>query len=191
MTANYKKYRQGSPAVVKTAGLPFFIHVALLLIMLSSLTGCKPTEKNYRSAYDVAREKRDRDRREREELRSELGIGEGVIQDVEGYSLATIGGGQVWTRHLNFSRQDSVAPYAVAAATFRMDTNARAMTSDLRSAGWEPARYVGDGKNWYVIVGESDSESGAIESLRRFREAHPDWQYVGQPGIALLIGGSR
>ncbi|MDE6448315.1 MAG: hypothetical protein K2L35_08355 [Muribaculaceae bacterium] len=36
----------------------------LLLLLAGAAAGCKPTEKNYRSAYDVARDKRERDLRQ-------------------------------------------------------------------------------------------------------------------------------
>lgn len=168
-----------------------FLIIPLLLMIIVGTAGCKPTEKNYRSAYDVAREKHDREQREREELRRDLGIGEGVIQDVDDYTLSDIGGEQVWVRHLNFARTDSVSMYAVGVATFKMDTNARAMASDLVADGWHSARCAGADKSWFVIIGESSNETEAIGILRRFRDASPKWQYVGQPGIALLVGGSR
>ena len=164
----------------------------LLLLLAGAAAGCKPTEKNYRSAYDVARDKRERDLRQQEQLRADMGIGGSEIHlsDTDA-TLATIGERQVWTHHLNFPRADSVATYAVSVALFRMDTNAKALAADLRAQGWPETRASHSADSYFVIVGSSDSRDRALELLDSFQTTHPEWQYVGQPGILLLIGGSR
>ncbi|MDE7080767.1 MAG: hypothetical protein K2O78_03840 [Muribaculaceae bacterium] len=165
--------------------------IGALVLLLSP--GCKPTEKNYRSAYDVAREKRERDLQRQQELQNELGLqGAGVMQQGDdGAMLEEVAGRKVWTRHMNFAKADTVRIYAVSVATFGMGTNARAMAADLRNEGWSKSRAVEGGGRSLVLIGDSNLPEEAVEMLTRFEDGHKDWQYVGQPGIMLVIGGSR
>lgn len=168
------------------------IPMLLLLLLLGVGAGCKPTEKNYRSAYDVAREKRERDRRHQEELGNDMGIGGGEIRLSDSdATLTRIGEREVLTRNLNFSRADSVGTYAVSVATFRMEANARAMARDLSEDGWPDTRAAHGGESYFVVVGSSAEQGEAMEILTRFEAGHKEWQYVGQPGILMIIGGSR
>lgn len=190
MTANPERIQPGSPAVIKTAGL-YFIMTLLLLTLLSGLGGCKPTEKNYRSAYDVAREKRERDERERAARQEEMGMTGSAILDQDGVTTVNIDGRDVYARHLNFARADSVADYAVSVATFRMSSNAIAMAADLASGGYPETRALKSGERWFLIIGSDSTPAGALGIADGFAASRPDWQYVGQPGIIMVIGGSR
>lgn len=165
--------------------------IAAGLLLLCCGAGCKPTEKNYRSAYDVARGKRDRDNRQREELRRDMGIGGDVMQEVDGAALARVDDREVWVRHVAFPAADSVATYAVSIATFRMPANAASLAADMRAEGFGTARAVKGADRHFVIIGESSDTPPAIEIMEKFSSRHPDWQYVGQPGIMLIIGGSK
>lgn len=191
MTADTIRIQYRSPAVVKTAGLTFYILLLLLPALLVGTTGCKPTEKNYRSAYDVAREKRDREERERADRQAEMGMTDAAMVDHDGVSTFKIDGRDVYARHVNFARGDSVAPYAVSVATFRMSSNAEAMASDLVEGGVRDARALKSEERWFLVIGSAPTAAGALGIMDGFTASRPDWQYVGQPGIMMIIGGSR
>lgn len=190
MTAVNKKYSGCGPMVSKTFGLHLFVWL-IGIVLLTGVTGCKPTEKNYRSAYDVAREKRERDEREKEERRREMGMEGVTIENADGVSAVTISGRRLLSRHLNFQRGDSVGDYAVSVATFRMPGNANAMAQDLRAQGLSAARALKASDQYFLIIGDSQEASEAIAIIDGFKNRYPEWQYVGQPDILLIIGGSR
>lgn len=173
------------------------IQVELVMILVSLLMilaqGCKPTEKNYRSAYDVAREKRDRDRASREELQKDMGLqSAGEMEQGDGEAtISVIDGNKVWTRHLNFQRKDSVLMYAVSVGTFGMGINARALAADLQASGWRESKVAEGGGRSFVIIGSSNKTEDAMQLLLEFDKQHERWQYVGQPGVMLIIGGSK
>lgn len=169
----------------------FLTGVLAVIMPLCVMTGCKPTEKNYRAAYDVARDKREREIRRQEEIRSEMGVGGGVMQEVDGAALADICGRNVWTRHIRFPAKDSVATYSVSVAAFKMKSNAEAMAADMRAKGWSRSRSATGGDEHFVLVFESAEAAEAVTEMERFSSSAKDWQYVGQPGIMMIIGGSR
>ncbi len=168
-----------------------FVVAAGALLCGGALTSCKPTEKNYRSAYDVARQKREREDARRQELQKDMGLDEGVLQEVDGVRRASIGGAEVWATNASFSPADSLATYSVSVATFKMSSNAQAMAADLRAEGWRGSRAAIHDSHHYVIIGSDADSEAALTLMRSFEEKHKEWQYVGQPGIMLIIGGSR
>lgn len=172
---------------------PRYTVIALLGFLLISgvATSCKPTEKNYRSAYDVANEKRERDNMEREERSREMGLSEGMLNDYPGVSIIGIGDSTVYSKHLNFQRADSVADYAVSVATFRMESNAGAMAADLNRDKWHGCRALKAQDLFYIIIGDVSQPEETLPVIDKFKKENPDWQYVGQPGPLVIIGGSR
>lgn len=166
-----------------------------LLTMFAAgiLTGCKPTEKNYRSAYDAALGKRAREDSARRELNRDLGIeqtGTGVLQEVDGARFQTVRGHDVWMRNVTFSRADSIGKYSVGAAVFRMRSNARAMAADLRAEGYTSAKDAEAKDEYFVILDSFDSLDPALDLYDSFSKAKGDAPVVGAPGLLLLVGGS-
>lgn len=205
LKSNSNKDKLCSSKVSKTFGLHFFSCPrvwrfssvrtpmwAILLTMLIGMAACKPTEKNYRSAYDVALEKREREKREGEERRREMGLEDGaILQDADGVRRISVGEREVLSRNLNFARADSVKTYAVSVGTFRMPGNAKAMAADLDAEGFPGTRALKSGDNYFIVIGSGEDASEGVELMDRFSASKPDWQYVGQPGILMVIGGSR
>ena len=176
-----------------TAGIQVELVMILVSLLMILAQGCKPTEKNYRSAYDVAREKRDRDRASREELQKDMGLqSAGKMEQGDGEAtISVIDGKKVWTRHLNFQRKDSVLMYAVSVGTFGMGINARALAAELQASGWRESKVAEGGGRSFVIIGSSNKTEDAMQLLLEFDKQHERWQYVGQPGVMLIIGGSK
>lgn len=172
-------------------GLPAIF--LLLALAGGMLTGCKPTEKNYRSAYDAARAKREREDSLRQARVADLGLdskGGTGMEEVDGARRTTIRGREVWLRSETFVRADSVKAYSVSAATFKMPSNATAMAADLRADGFPAARAAQGKDAWFVLIGESDALDPALDIYGTWMDTRRDAPTVGQPGLLLLKGGS-
>lgn len=162
---------------------------------LLGTVGCKPTEKNYSEAYDVARRKRDRDEERHRRLQEDLGVDREKLRSVDGPAHHTfqvpdsLGGGtlDIAVRRLALSRADSVAECSLSVAAFRMRSNADALAADLRSEGFPGARAVSGGDEEYVIIDENAEPAALARTLRRFSSRLKDFPYVGQGEPVLLM----
>lgn len=160
----------------------FIAPIPLILLLLTGLGSCKPTEKNYRSAYDVARQKTLREEEERRLLQADLQIaGDDRLQEVDGVRLEPIADTQAWILHLRFPKDTEQKEYSLTPARFRMPTNANAMAEQFPGA-----RVVKAADQYYVIVAETNSDSIAVAALKSFKIAHPDLSPIGLPDIVII-----
>lgn len=139
------------------------------------LFSCKPTEQNYRLAYEKAQEKA---RAGLEDWEYELmvendlppymrtatdsvrGISENVIWQ---YTPDTVNGG----RPMNPAR------YNLAVGKYTMLTNARGHTDRLASEGW-PAVLLRNGKpEYFVVICMTDSLDEAADAAHRYTARYP------------------
>ena len=112
---------------------------SLLVITLLLAAGCKPTEKNYKAAYDVALGKR----KAVEAEMAEAAGGHEVIS-LDGPRRITAGGVEMnmVSEFLRMADKDEPLPspalrYRVAAGRYRMPTNARAqMQTRVATMPW-------------------------------------------------------
>lgn len=159
--------------------LIFYAFVALLVC------SCKPTEQNYKSAYDAAMKKK---------AQQSIGADGSVIEleDLSGPSQQIIGNDTILITHEGVKAvEPSPAPgegkIGVAISKFGMITNARMQASDLRSK--EPDIFVavdGDG-NHYVVVARCNSLPDAVEIVNGFKKRHPDYPFIGLPGSPVTV----
>lgn len=148
------------------------------------LVSCKPTEKNYRTAYDAALRKR------AEVAEQQMRPATGLLSD-DGPQLRVVDGDSVFVlrerlRHLDGSRPGG--HWAVAVGVFKIDTNAKASASDLAAAGWKsamPAKVPGG--DFYALADTVASLDEARDRAARFKLDFPDYPYVGLPGAPVLI----
>lgn len=161
-----------------------FIFITAAIIF----AGCKTTEKNYRSAYDVAILKKQQEDSLRQERKAEMGLGNVVMEeDPDGARLTRIGDREVRALHLTMARADSVKRYAPAAAMFKMPANANAYARDLRNEGWNETRTAKSGERYFVILGSTDDPSEALSLLDAFIKANPGRHAVGLSAPLLLL----
>lgn len=156
--------------------LPF---IALILLALSA---CKPSEKNYRIAYETAQQ------RAREGLDS--GVYE-LMQQEELPPMIHVLGDSVRLQRLPLQwfyspvAVDSGKPlqpaaYNVAVGKYRMPANARAQADNLAARGLRSAVFLSKNTHYYVMAGMyNDLDSAARLSSRLLREM-PE-QFVGMP----------
>lgn len=149
--------------------------------------GCKPTEKNYKAAYDAAMIHKENSLADR-----------GVTVPLQGdasIALRKVGSDSIWVSHSRFSidNPDSdgqiAAPgrYGVAVASFRMPTNARAMSSDLRKKGYKSVAATDGREKWVVVADFYSSLEEAAAGIREFQKRNPQYIYVGQPAPVVVL----
>lgn len=164
----------------KPGSIAFIICLSCFLAMFSS---CKPTEKNYRAAYDAAIAKR-------EKANAENMLPASGLLTVDGPRLHVVGGDTLYVmnEHLK-AYPDSIhlKEYNVAVAMFKMRTNASALASRLSTE--KHAFFVAQGSEdkWYTIAGSFESLDAAIETGIDFKKQHPEYNYISLPGAPVII----
>ena len=152
-----------------------------LLIGAGALSGCKPTEKNYKAAYDAAVAKRTAAASTADDLtdghtmqreggpRSEVLNGDTLMIRTE--RLTGFGAGA----------DAGVKRYNLVVASYKMPANAEAQAAALKADGWE-ARVLRTGSDtFYVVAAQSDNREDIAVKLKAFRKRYPKMQYVGMP----------
>lgn len=194
------------------------IHIcALLLAALAAslFAGCKPTEKNYKAAYDVALKKRQQesgdatDRSEGHRLITDDGartIGAAgrewhysVINLSPTDGASTVKGKSPGTRTDKPAAPDAVAEtrltksddenkWVVAVSRYRMPTNARSQVADLLSQGFSGALVMKDASDrYYAVAGRFATLEEAGRCALRLTAKLAATAFVGFDGEPLLI----
>lgn len=153
---------------------------------LAALTfvGCKPTENNYKAAYDAALAKR------QQAAEEQMRPATGLLND-EGPQLRIVNGDTVYVMRERLRLPDGAAvsgKWGVAVSLFKMDTNARAAAAAIKERGFDEAMYVrASGDRYYTLSAVTATLDSAIVASRRFSEAFPDYPYIGLPGAPVII----
>lgn len=124
----------------------------LYLALLLSLVSCKPTETNYRKAYETAKERTDR-----------TGIVEGTIYESirnQGTSggIVTVSGDTIPLITVAvkpatvIGAPDTMSPYNIALAQFKQRTNAKSMMIRLHTLGYTDATVVMNAEPLYYVI---------------------------------------
>lgn len=160
------------------------IPTAALLLLLGA---CKPSEKNYRLAYEAAR---DRERKSNEAL----GIDAGMLLSVDGAVATAVDGDTIYVQPLTVSVAEvpdstsmGTGDRGVAIARHSMRANAASQLADLagRNRGMFLAR-DGEGR-WYVMLGRFSADREALQAIRLFGESNPGYPFVGLPGRPVVV----
>lgn len=193
----YRNYvyicRRGGSQSLRACGLfgrlrpQGLLSAAAAIVLAATLTGCKPTENNYKAAYDAALAKREHADADRQALAD----GHQVLS-LYGPQKRTIDGRDVYVETRAVRPEGEGAPstrprYMVGVAVFRMGANAKALAERLRGEGYEA--FLGrdsDDRLWVVIPGGSDIREAA-GICDAFRSRHPDMPWTGLPGTPVVI----
>lgn len=159
----------------------------LAVMILVGLSGCKPTENNYKAAYDAALSKRENVDTERQAM-----AGDHQVLSLDGPQKRTIDGQEVYVETRRVRPEGDWAPsarprYMIGIGVYRMGANARALAERLRSEGYES--FLGrdsDDRLWVVIPGGSHIRE-AVTICREFESRHKDMPWTGLPGCPVII----
>ena len=146
--------------------------------------GCKPTEKNYRAAYDAAQAKREA------AIKEQMLPATGMLSD-DGPQLRIIGGDSVYVLQERVRLADSrrlPKKWAVAVGVYKMDTNAKSNAEALQGEGYKNA-FVAKAPTakYYTVTDCYMTLDSARVAGKEFRMKHKGYPYVGLPGAPVLL----
>lgn len=153
---------------------------ALLVIPM----GCKPTEANYRNAYDTAVQKK-----QKEATDPDIDLHGMKRDDVP--NRVRIGTDSAYVRHEALrvhttGPQGPLHPYCVVVGKYRMPTNAEAEAGALRSQGYNAFLIANSRSELYVVAEAFPDLKEAVAFLKKFMTANPGRPYVGLPGEPVI-----
>ena len=159
--------------------------LCFLLFTLIILAGCKPTEKNYASAYIKASEAA-----RLKNANIDNDIAEHQLEAIDGPRLEVNGNDSVYVapNRVKLFESDSSpekGKYGIAVAKYSMPTNARRHLQDIKKE-YPDAFLAFDGnEGYYVMIERVPSVPEAAEPIRVFKLKHPDFRYMGLPGTPV------
>lgn len=163
-------------------GYAMTLSAAVMAALL--LASCKPTEKNYKAAYDAALEKREA------AMREQMIPTTGLMSD-DGPQMRVVEGDTVYVLREALRRGEpsrKVGGWSVAVALYKMETNARANVENLVSEGYAPAFVARAGsEKWYAVVATVSTLDSARMVSSDFRRSHPGYPYVGLPKSPVIL----
>lgn len=160
------------------------IPVMLPLAAFVLLPACKPTEKNYREAYDVARHKKTKLTEDPDlDLTGLIADGDPSVQSVAGVDVRvmSIPLKTVFSGH-------SPMRYNLVVGRYKMRANALSHAERLTAEGADAFVAEDKEEKLYVVYGGYDSPKEIAAKIRSMRENHPDAFYPGlDEGPVVII----
>ncbi|MDE5878051.1 MAG: SPOR domain-containing protein [Muribaculaceae bacterium] len=156
--------------------------IAAGAVLVMGMGACKPTEKNYRAAYDAAQAKR------QAAVADDFIPAQG-LQSTDGPRLTTVGETQIYTWSEPLKSDDvKLGICNIAVGLYSMDTNARSLAERLQSEGYSHAGVVtnGDGK-FYVVAVVTTTLEEAAAAVAEFEKRHAGFPYSGLQGAPLVL----
>lgn len=144
----------------------------LLIILLATviLTGCKTSEKNYRAAYEVAKQKMNESAVDSTVLAriSQAELPKETVVDGDTLPMRTFPIGYAKD---GGASKEVVKRYNVVVGQFRQIFNAKAMRERLVSSGYPGAFVLNDrDQNYYVVAASCSTPAEAGQQLERVRK---------------------
>ena len=165
---------------MKTIGL-----YGLLLLGIVALGGCKPTEKNYKSAYDAAVAKRQAENND-----PDLNLPADGYKRIGDPDKMTVNGKSydyLFSRIMPLEEGRELKPYNVAVAVYKMPTNCVAQAQDLRSAGYQAFGGKTGDDRYYVIIGGYPPVEEAAAASDEYVAKNKDAVYVGLKDAPVIL----
>lgn len=158
--------------------------MSAVIIAALMFASCKPTENNYKAAYDAALEKREAVSRE------QMLPATGLLSD-DGPQMKILEGDTIFVlKELLYRGEPAqkVAGWKVAVSLYKMETNASANATDLQNSGWKNAFAAhAKGEKWYVVVDKTSTLDSARVIAKEFIKKHKNYPYIGLPSSPVLI----
>lgn len=160
------------------------ITYGVLLSGVVAMTGCKPTEKNYKSAYDAALAKRSA-----EAADPDLNLPSGGYRRVGDPEMKSVNGKDypyLFVRLKPRSEGAAMKAYNVAVSVYKMPTNCDAQVADLRSEGYPAFGAETGDDRFYVIIGSYPTLEEAASGVDEYTSENKEAVYVGLPSPVII-----
>lgn len=162
-----------------------YIYIFAILASMA-ICGCKPTEKNYRQAYETAQNARQSAR----EADEDLGIPQ--LQSINGPRKQRVGEDSVYIKReallLNGEAPKSGVKAAnVAVGKYKMTANALSDAEALRKDGFDAFVMANSNGEFYTVAGSADSLEDAVKLMKLFRNKYKNRPYIGLPAEPIII----
>lgn len=161
------------------------IRLAIALSGFLILTGCKPTEKNYKAAYDAALSKR-----QAEESDPDLNLPAGGYQRLDEPGKKEIDGKSYSYQFLRLKPLDEnqkLSPFNVAVAVYKMPTNCNSQVGDLVSEGYPAFGARSGDDRYFVIIGGFTTMEDAASAVDEYKRKNKEAVYVGLSDNPVII----
>ncbi len=163
------------------------IIMGLAVVSLLAAAGCKPTESNYKAAYDAAQKKR----QAAAAVDAEMSLPAGALQAVDAPRKRVVDGDSVYVvkQPLKFTGglEVDVHRWNVAVACYKMPTNCAAQVSELFTKGYKAFSAESTGDRFYVIAGSFETLHEAAGFARKYAEGKDASAFIGLPGEPVVI----
>lgn len=159
--------------------------IAALFIAVLILPGCKPTEKNYKAAYDAALSIRQAEAEDPDlniPVEGYKKIGDPEKKEINGKSYNYV------FQHLRpVDEEVEMQPYNVAVSVYKMPTNCKSQARDLRESGYQAfAAKTGDDR-YYTIIGSYSTIEEAAIAVDNYMKKHKGAIYVGLGDSPVIV----
>ncbi|MBD5358466.1 MAG: hypothetical protein HDR88_16015 [Bacteroides sp.] len=161
------------------------LFVAIVLSGSILLPSCKPTEKNYKAAYDAALAKR-----QAEEHDADLNLPAAGFTRIGDPEKKEINGKQydyLFLRLSPLNADAEIKPYNVAVAVYKMPTNCEAQVKDLQAAGYKAFGAKATDDRYYVVVASLSSLEEAADEVDKYMSKNKEAVYVGLKGTPTIL----
>lgn len=152
------------------------------------LVSCKPTEKNYKAAYDAAKAKREK------AMDDDLIPEGGLLQDDGARPFQLADGRRVGYLREPVKEADDSAEkmkYYVVVGAFKMRANAAGMMEQLKKEGDSPCLLKQSDEKWYVAAAGFINIDETSAYVAEYLKKHKDAEYIGLDGTPLILESSR
>lgn len=157
----------------------------LPMVLLCLVCACKPTENNYRTAYETAQAKKTVEHTTEEEL------GMPELTNTDGPRRIRIGHDTAYVYHEPLTLHGdnpskSTLGACVAVGKYKMTANAQSDAEALRAEGYNAFLLQTPRGEYYTCIGSASSLEEAVKIMRQFMQRHPKRPYIGLPGEPVI-----
>ena len=160
--------------------------LAATILSMLSFVACKPTESNYKAAYDAAQQKRQAAANDPDIL-----LPSGGLKNLDGPTKRDVNGDSVYVvkQHLKFvgGLEKVFHKWNVAVAAYKMPTNCSAHVSELFSKGFKAFSAENPEGKFYVIAGSFETLAEAAVFAKEYAYDKKASDFIGLPGEPLII----
>lgn len=164
------------------------LNAILILLVLIAVSSCKPTEKNYKAAYDAALGKR-----ESAMADIDVNLPAGSLQQVDGPHLKEVDGVKVYLLNRRLKPEVPGIPemklpgrYNVAVGTYKMNTNCIAQAEALKEEGYQAFAAKDTEGEYYTVAGSFLTLEEAVKFYQEYQSGN-NRVYVGLPSSPVII----